>query len=217
MENLTLMIFTGLSIPLAMILPVFKKQSRSVIAMFITGMFICAVSGDVNTIICQLGEFPKSFAVVNITPLVEEILKSLPVVFIAMVFDMDRQRLIESSLSLGVGFATLENVYMLFIGYSNISFGFVLLRAFGAGLMHSLCSMAVGYSLSFFDERKKLVFPYTMATLSLSAIYHSVFNILITSQSSIIGCIFPAITFIPIFIVMSKQKKYDSDSVNSIN
>lgn len=207
MENLIIMLFVCFAIPLALMLPMFRGKSRYVIALFITGMFMCAFAGDLNTAICNLGNFDENYAVVNITPLVEEIIKTLPAVFVAVVFRPKRQTLLECSIAASVGFATLENAEILFEA-SHISMRYILIRAFGAGLVHALSGIIIGYAISFITVKKKLAFPLTLAALSLTMIYHSVFNILITSDYSFIGCILPMLSLIPIAIILPKQKKY---------
>lgn len=207
MENYIIMLFVCFSVPLFLMLPMFRGKSRYVIALFIAGMFMCAFAGDLNTAICKLGSFSEEFAVVNITPLVEEIIKVLPVIFVAVVFKPKQQTILECAIASSVGFATLENASMLF-EVSHLSMSYVLIRAFGAGLVHAICGAGIGYAISFISVKKKLVFPLTLAALSVTMIYHSIFNILITSKWSVIGCVFPILTFLPLIIVFIKQKEY---------
>lgn len=207
MENLIIMLFVCFAVPLALMLPMFRGRSRYVVALFITGMFMCAFAGDLNTAICKLGNFSEDFAVVNITPLVEEIIKTLPAVFVVLVFKPKRQTVLECSIAASIGFATLENADILFES-TQISMSYILIRAFGAGLVHAVSGIIIGYAISFITIKKKLAFPLTLGALSLTMIYHSVFNILITSDYSFIGCILPIISLIPIVLVLPKHKKY---------
>lgn len=207
MENYIIMLFVCFSVPLFLMLPLFHGKSRYVIALFIAGMFMCAFAGDLNTAICNLGNFSRDFAVVNITPFVEEIIKVLPVVFVAIVFKPKQQTILECAIASSVGFATLENASMLF-EVSHLSMSYVLIRAFGAGLVHAICGAGIGYAISFISVKKKLVFPLTLAALSVTMIYHSIFNILITSDLSIIGCVFPIVSFLPFLVALMRQKEY---------
>ena len=82
----------------------------------------------------------------------------------------------ESSLAVGVGFASMENVCLLFGSASALSAGTILARGFGAGMMHGVSTLAVGYSMTFASARRKLSYIGTIAALSMAIIYHSIYN-----------------------------------------
>ena len=93
----------------------------------------------------------------------------------------------------------LENAfYMLTSNSFNMFDG--IIRAFGAGLMHGMCTLLVGVGISFVKKKRKLFAVGTFGLLSTAIVYHGIYNILIQSEYSIIGALLPIATYIPFFI-----------------
>lgn len=195
MESLTLMLFVCLSIPLAMMLLVFKGHPRLVILFFMIGMLMCVLAGEINGIFYNRCFVSYKDLTVSVAPFVEEILKAIPVIYIAFLLKPKRQSLAELSLAVGVGFATLENVYVLFTSTEKLSFGYILLRALGAGMMHGICTLVIGIVLGTIIEHRLLFISGTLAALSMAVIYHSIYNMLIISHCKYVGIMMPAATF----------------------
>lgn len=200
MENLNLILFVCLAIPLSMMLLLFKGQSRKVCAFLLTGMFMCVFSGEINGFVMNAVGLNVQEVSVNIAPLVEEMAKALPIIFIVCLLTPERQKIAEFSLAVGVGFATLENVCIL-MNSGSISFGYAFLRAIGAGMMHGVCTLTVGLALTNMANKKLVMFSGTLASLSIAVIYHSIYNMLITSNYMIVGVILPVTTFAIIMTV----------------
>ena len=92
---------------------------------------------------------------VIITPVSEELLKALPVLYYAIVISDKRERLFTASMAIGIGFALLENAYFL-LNSDNFTIIIAIIRAFGAGLMHGMCTLLVGGGISFVKKKRKL-------------------------------------------------------------
>lgn len=84
----------------------------------------------------------------TLTPILEEIVKALPILHFALVITDDRRTLITVSYALGVGFALLENIIVLIQSIDKVTVLWALLRGFGAGLVHGICTVMVGYGIS---------------------------------------------------------------------
>lgn len=194
MENLNLILFICLMIPISMMLLIFKGHSRVLCGFLLAGMFMCVFSGEINGLVSNLNDWDTQNIAVNIAPLVEEIAKALPVIFIAFLLKPSSQKLAEYSLAIGVGFATLENICVL-INSEGISLGYALLRAVGAGVMHGICTLIVGLAMKNIVEKKVVFFSGTLSALSVAVIYHSIYNMLISSRFMAAGIILPVITF----------------------
>lgn len=84
-----------------------------------------------------------------------------------------------------------------------------IIRAFGAGLMHGMCTLLVGVGISFVRRKSKLFAVGTFGLLSTAIVYRGIYNILIQSEFSIAGALLPIATYIPFFIwrLRVKQKK----------
>lgn len=84
-----------------------------------------------------------------------------------------------------------------------------VIRAFGAGLMHGMCTLLVGVGISYVKVRRKLFAVGSFALLSAAITYHGIYNMLIQSDLDIIGALLPIATYIPFFIrrTLLKNKK----------
>ena len=207
MENLNLILFICLAIPISMMLLLFKGHSRMLCSFLIVGMFMCVLSGEINALI-QNSNVDYQTITINIAPLVEESLKALPIIFFAYLLKLDRQTLSEYALSVGVGFATLENMSVL-ITTDNLTLGYALIRAIGAGMMHGVCTLIIGRVISNIVDKKVFMFSGTLAALSISIIFHSIYNMLISSEYMVLGAVFPTVTFVAMIAIniLLKNKK----------
>ena len=191
--------------PLAMMLFVFQGRSRVVLGFLLCGIFMCLLAGEINGLLLTLTGRTKYFMTVNITPIVEEVLKAVPIVFITFLLKPDRQFLLECSVAVGVGFAVLENAYILST-LRSVSVVWALVRGFGAGMTHGVCTLAVGCAMSFVYGKRKLFFPGSFAALSVAIIYHSIYNIIVQSPYSICGILLPIATYIPLMLIIYRRK-----------
>lgn len=119
--------------------------------------------------------------------------------------------MLECSILVGVGFAVLENAFILGGAASSVSVINALIRGFGAGMMHGVCTLAVGYGMTFVHTKRKLFYTGTTALLAVAMIYHSVYNSLVQSEHQLVGFLLPVITFIPVLVLLNKteeKKKY---------
>lgn len=205
MESVHLTLFICLAVPLSMMLLVFNGRARALLGFLLAGTFMCLFAGEINGLILNETELPMRFLTVNITPIVEEILKAIPIVFIAFLFKPNRQFLLESAIAVGVGFATMENTCLIFDSASALSAGLIISRGFGAGMMHGVSTLAVGYSMTIASSDRKFSYTGTVAALSATIIYHSIYNIMVQSSYPLLGILLPIVTYIPIVIVMKKK------------
>jgi RsiW-degrading membrane proteinase PrsW (M82 family) len=145
---------------------------------------------------------------VIVTPVSEELLKALPILYYAAVISDKRDRLFTASMALGIGFALLENAYFL-LNSDNFTIIIAIIRAFGAGLMHGMCTLLVGVGISFVKKKSKLFAVGTFGLLSTAIVYHGIYNILIQSEFSTVGALLPIATYIP-FLIWRLRLKYRS-------
>ena len=189
-----------------MTLFVCKGKSRTLLTFFFLGTVVCLFCGEFSALIMKMLPFGTVYYTSNFTPLFEELFKALPILVYAFLFKPKKQTLLECSILVGVGFAVLENAFILGSNVESVTVLLALIRAFGAGMMHGLCTLAVGYGMTFVHTRRKLFYTGTVALLSVATIYHSIYNVLVQSQHQIFGFILPVLTFIPLFVVLKKKK-----------
>ena len=102
MDNLIYILFICLVSPLAFMLLMLRKRSRLLAGYMLIGIFISLFVSELNTVL--LGWFGNDvlYVTTTITPISEEILKALPILFYAIVFSDDRERVMPIAFALGV-------------------------------------------------------------------------------------------------------------------
>ena len=96
---------------------------------------------------------------------------------------------------------------MIFVAnVDNISLFWAAVRGFSSGLMHGLCTAAVGIGLSFVHKKRKLFYCGTFALLTVAIIYHAIYNTLIQSNYQNVGAFLPIATYVPVLLVVYGKK-----------
>jgi RsiW-degrading membrane proteinase PrsW (M82 family) len=185
-----------------------ESKARLPVMFMLFGIFISVFASEVNGLFMKVLAMDMYSITVIVTPITEEILKALPVLYYAVIISDKREKLFTASMATGIGFAILENAYYL-LNYPNFGMLNAVIRAFGAGLMHGMCTLLVGVGISFVKKKSKLFAVGTFGLLSTAIVYHGIYNILIQSEYSTAGAFLPIATYIPFFIwrLCVKNKK----------
>ena len=199
MDNMIYMLFISISIPLILMALLMEKKARLPILFMIIGIFVSVFASEVNGLLSKLLTMDIYGSTVILTPVTEEFLKALPILYYAIVISDKRERLFTASMAIGIGFALLENAYFL-LNSDNFTIIIAIIRAFGAGLMHGMCTLLVGVGISFVKKKRKLFAVGTFGLLSTAIVYHGIYNILIQSEFSTVGALLPIATYIPFLI-----------------
>ena len=192
-------LFVSIFVPILLMTVVVEKKARLPIIFMLFGIFISVLAAEVNGLLSQLLDMDRYSVTVIVTPMTEECIKALPVLYYAIIISDKRENLFTASMATGIGFAVLENAYYL-LNYSNFEMLSAIVRAFGAGLMHGMCTLLVGVGISFVKKKSKLFAVGTFGLLSTAIVYHGIYNILIQSDYSTVGALLPIATYIPFFI-----------------
>lgn len=217
MDSLAYILFICLVAPLALMTLMLRGRSRLLVGYMLIGIFISLFVSELNTVLLRLFGEDLRYVTTTITPISEEIVKALPILFYAVVFSDDRERVLPIAFALGVGFAMFENVVILVSNIEAVSVGWAIIRGFATALMHAVCTVMVGYGICFVKKRKKLFFCGTFAMLALAMIYHGIFNMLVQSDYRYFGFFLPAVTYVPILILQFqyyRNKKVNDTSRN---
>ena len=199
MDNMIYILFVSIFVPILLMTVVVEKKARLPIIFMLFGIFISVLAAEVNGLLSQLLDMDRYSVTVIVTPMTEECIKALPVLYYAVIISDKRENLFTASMATGIGFAVLENAYYL-LNYSNFEMLSAIVRAFGAGLMHGMCTLLVGVGISFVKKKSKLFAVGTFGLLSTAIVYHGIYNILIQSDYSTVGALLPIATYIPFFI-----------------
>lgn len=210
MDNINYILFICVVVPLILMLFLLEKKARVTVGFMVIGIFMCLFVSEINGLLLNLFNSDVYYVTTTITPITEEIVKALPILYFAILFSDDRKTLISISIAVGIGFAVLENLVILVGNMNNVSLFWAVIRGFSSALMHGVCTAAVGIGISFVHKKKKLFFPGTFALLSVAVIYHATFNSLVQSPYKYAGFILPLITYTPIIVAKKrKEKAYD--------
>ena len=206
MDNLIYMLFISVFIPILLMACLIEKKARQPIIFVLIGIFISVFAAEVNGFLFSVLKMDRYEITVIVTPITEEILKALPILAFAILLSAKKEALFTASMAVGIGFAVLENAYYL-LNYSTMNLFDAIIRAFGTGLMHGMCTLLVGVGISFRKNMKKIFLVATFALLSTAITYHGIYNMLVQSDYKAIGYLLPISTYIPFIIWRLKKKK----------
>lgn len=182
-----------------------EKKARRPIIFVLIGIFISVFASEINGLLIDLLPMSTFEITIIVTPITEEILKAIPILVFATALSAKKEALFTASMAVGIGFAVLENAFYLL---NDASFNMLdaVIRAFGAGLMHGMCTLLVGAGISFVKKRNKIFIVGTFALMSTAITYHGIYNMLIQSDYQVIGVLLPISTYVP-FVVWRINKK----------
>ena len=144
----------------------------------IAGMGVCLISAYINTFLAAVCQADALAATAEIAPVVEEMMKLLPLVFYLLVFEPEGDKIKAAAITVALAFATFENVCYLIQNGAD-SFSFIFFRGFGTGAMHVLCGLIVGGGLAYTWWRTWLKIAGTCGLLGAAITLHAIYNLLI--------------------------------------
>ena len=206
MDNLIYILFVSIFIPILLMACLVEKKARQPMIFFLIGIFLSVFASEINAYLRGILSMSTFEITIIVTPISEEILKAFPILVFATVFTPKKEALFTASMAVGIGFAVLENAFYLL---TSNSFNMIdaMIRAFGAGLMHGMCTLLVGVGISFVKKKQKLFVVGTFALLSTAITYHGIYNMLVQSDLEVIGYLSPITTYIPFVVWRIKRKK----------
>ena len=207
MDNIAYILFICLVAPLFLMILMLRGRSRLLVGYMFLGVFVSLFVSEMNTIFLNQWGGDTLYVTTTITPVSEEIAKAIPVLFYAVVFSDNRDRVLPISFATGVGFAMFENMVVLVQNVENVTIGWALIRGFSTALMHAICTVAVGYGICLVKKRPKLFHCGTFALLTLASIFHGIFNMLVQSKFNYLGFFLPAVTYLPILYLQYRYYK----------
>ena len=205
MDNLIYILFVSVFVPILLMACLIEKKARQPIIFVLIGIFVSVFAAEVNGLLQMLLPMSTFEVTIIVTPITEEILKAVPILVFAIVLDAKKEALFTAAMAVGIGFAVLENAYYLL---NDASFNMIdaIIRAFGAGLMHGMCTLLIGVGISFVKKKSKIFAVGTFALLSTAITYHGIYNMLVQSDYRAVGFLLPISTYIP-FVVWRMNKK----------
>ena len=173
-------VFLCLAIPLILSLFFTEGRGRRFTLFMTLGMGICLLSAYVSSFFMVYYGTSATVTAIEITPVCEEVMKLLPLLFFFLIFEPEAKELPGVAISIAVGFATFENVcYLTQNGADQILF--LLIRGFGTGAMHVVCGNVYGGVLRPVWDSRPLRAACLFALLCVAIIYHAIYNLLVSA------------------------------------
>ncbi len=171
-------IFVCIAGPLLLATLYMGKKYYDIFFFCIAGMGVCLLSAYINTFFAKLYNANFINATTQIAPVVEEIMKLLPLLFYLLVFEPKPEKINKAVLLVATSFATFENIcYLIENGAAQLSF--ILVRGFGTGAMHIVCGAIASYGLVYVWQHSWLRIAGTFGLLGAAITFHAIYNLLI--------------------------------------
>ena len=139
------------------------KRQRKFFLFCFAGMGACLLSAYINTFFAALYRADTFAATTEISPVVEEVMKLLPLLFYLLIFEPKAERIKNAAVITALSFATFENVCYLIQN----------------GAMHVICGAIVGGGLAYVWQRTWLKIAGTCGLLGAAITFHAIYNLLI--------------------------------------
>ena len=190
-----------MAVPLLLTLFFVRGNARQFVLNFLLGMAACLLGAYVSGFVDAASGMGVEDTAVFISPVTEEIMKFLPLLFYFLMFDPEDDNLFHAAIGIGAGFASFENVCsMISSGTENL--GFLLIRGLAVGVMHIVSVFALALGLVIAKRFKALRLASMAGALSLSMLFHGIYNLLVSQPgaTSVIGYVLPLLIALILWI-----------------
>lgn len=190
-----------IAVPLVVVLPFVQGHTRKSYIGLLLGMVMCLFAAYLNSFFAQCYDFDQINTAKYVSPIVEEIMKMIPVMIFALLVDHKKRDIKGFAVAVGAGFATFENCcYITVNGAKLISF--ILIRGLSVGIMHVLCGLVIGIGIELSVKYKSAMVPGTLGAFTFAMTIHALYNLLV-SQSGIsmyVGFVTPFAILILVYL-----------------
>ncbi len=194
-----------IAIPLIIAVFFLRGSARRIIAFFTIGMGVCLLSAYMGGYLGIAFGIDTEDISIFISPVLEEIMKFMPLCLYHFLLDPSDDGLIFASVGIGAGFATFENCcYLLSQGSNSITH--ILIRGLATGVMHMICLISLSLAIVVLRKYRAFTFPAIVGGLGLSVSFHALYNLLVSEPgvSSYVGYVIPVTLAILISFLNSK-------------
>lgn len=210
MESMSYILFICVVAPMVSLLLVAERKMRRGVIFLLIGMFVCLFVSEINGMLNNLLGEDMFYLTTSVTPISEELVKSIPVFVFALVFSDKLEDMLPIAFFVGIGFAVLENLILLTQNFGEVTLLWSVVRGFASGLMHGICTGMVGICISFIRKKKKLFYCGIMAAFDVAIVYHAIFNALVQADRlylNYLGFALPITAYIAILYYNAKGRK----------
>ena len=205
-ENILLCI----AVPLVVSLLFVRGEVQRYLSAFLLGMGVCLISAYISGFLNLATGMGDNDTSVFLSPVVEELMKLLPLLFFLFLFSPKERTLTTLAVAVGAGFATFENCcYILTQGAESLPY--ILIRGMAVGVMHIVSVLALSIWLIAAKRLRVLSFPAVVSGLSLAMIFHALYNLLVSESgvSTVIGYLMPLLTALALYLLYRRLPRFD--------
>lgn len=172
-----------IAVPLLIALMFLQGSAKRFVASFLSGMAACLLAAYVGGYIEMLSGMGTENTAIFLSPIIEEIMKLLPVLFYLLLFEPKDTELLLVAVGIGTGFATFENCcYVLSRGAHSLPY--VLIRGSVVGVMHLVSMVALAVGLHLLKRYKVFTISGIIGALSLAVTFHAIYNLLVSEPGT---------------------------------
>ena len=197
-----------ITVPLIIALAFIHGSARRFAASFLAGMGVCLLAAYISGFVNVAGGLSAEATAIFISPIIEEGMKYLPILFFLFMFTPHEKSLLIVAVGICAGFATFENCcYILTSGAESLPY--ILIRGMAVGVMHVVSGLAVVLGLLMARRYKMLSLSGITGALSLSMSFHALYNLLVSESgiTSVIGYALPLVTAGALLLVYQRNFK----------
>ena len=168
-----------LGIPLLLSLGFVRKDIRRFTGAMLAGMLISLLSAYISGFLAAAGNVDVENTAVFLSPIVEEIMKYLPLLLYLLIFKPKNENLLLGSVGIGIGFSTFENC-CYFLSPGELGLAYVLIRGLAVGVMHLISAILLAMGLCLVRRIGILSVSGIAGVLSISVTLHAIYNLLVS-------------------------------------
>ena len=205
-------ILACMAVPLLLTLVFVRGDVRRFVLNFLLGMTACLLGAYISGFVGAAAGMSIGDTAVFISPVVEEGVKFLPLLFYFTMFGPGDDLLFHVALGIGAGFATFENICsMVTTGTESLSF--LLIRGLAVGVMHIVSIFSVTLGLVIARRFKALQISSIIGAISISMLFHGMYNLLVSEPGATtwIGYTMPLFTAAILLAVYRQLQNSDQE------
>ena len=195
-------IYICLAAPMLLSIICLRGRLRRATAFLLAGMTACLLASYISTFFAEVTGADALWASLEISPVVEEMMKFAPLLFWLLVYEPEKEDAYVNMIVVALGFATFENVcYLTSVGAERLIL--LLIRGLGTGAMHVVCGMIVSRGLFYLWDKFYLRVAGTAGLISAAITFHAVYNVLVsqTGVAAVIGYALPLVTAAALMLI----------------
>lgn len=177
-----------------------SKAKRKYGIFALIGVTVCLFAAYYNSFYALIYNVPIQVARVEIAPLVEEVMKFLPVICYLIIWNPGKKEILNASVTIAISFAVFENVAYLLEG-SMIDMQVILIRGLSVTSMHVLTSIIIAEGLVYAWKWDQLKLAISLAVLCIAITLHGQFNLMMYTEGvlQIVAAFLPIVSLIVIW------------------